>query len=104
MALKTVVESQKDIENSIATLSKIEKELSDLEIASQRALDSFKASSSVLTPEIDNLRVSTGEKYDIAQQSAFSSASPAKTSQLFLAAQNEAALLIEDGKLLKVLR
>lgn len=104
MAKKSMSDIQLDVQSTIDDFSSIEKELENLQSLSNIALQTVKSSIVAIEKEINELRVSTGEKYDIAQQSAFSSAKPSTTAALFLNAQREAALLIEDGNILKSLQ
>lgn len=98
-AKKALMEINKDIVYAKESLSATENDLIKLETKVIQAFESDKSAIKSIESEIEALRISTAEKYQIAEDASAANAKPSQIAKLFENAQNEATLLIEVSKL-----
>lgn len=98
---KVVDESSKHIAVTEGVVLSISKDLLNIESKLSAIVDEINAAKNLIETEAATLRVTTTEKYDLAEASSTSGASPSKTARLFLDAEHMASTLAQEEGLLK---
>eukprot|EP01041_Mallomonas_annulata_P013691 gene13691-29109_t len=98
---KSVEESVKPVVKTEELIASVAKDLNKIESQISAITSDVTAAATALAAQVETLNTETVAKYDAAEASATSGASPSKTAKKFLEAENEAAILNQEKMLLK---
>jgi hypothetical protein len=102
-AKKIIDNNFQEIKKVLNTIQFFTDELTILNTKLEQFITFSLSASELLQNEINSLILSTSEKYEIAEASSKATEKPSITADLFVKAQNEAILLTENQKILRLI-